>query len=147
MCTHSQKSILCFLEEKYKRFFKCWRRRDRKIFDYVTNKINKNNLKQRIRYRFPKHETIDHLENVFVFDSETHNDQEFAEAYAAGLYDVNRLRDKWNTDIAPDERVIEKKKLSFLIIIMETLSRSCLNIIQKFTKVMRKLILMKTVMR
>ena len=54
-------------------------------FRYIKNKINENNLKQRIRYRFPKHETIDQLENVFVFDLETHNDQEFAVAYAAGL--------------------------------------------------------------
>ena len=39
-----------------------------KTFKYVRNKINENNLKQRIRYRFPKHETIDQLKNVFVFD-------------------------------------------------------------------------------
>ena len=65
-----------------------------KNFKYVKNKINENNLKKRIRYRFPKHEPIDQLENVFVFDLETHIDQEFAEPYAAGLYDVNRLRDK-----------------------------------------------------
>ena len=50
-------------------------------FKYVKNERNENNLKQRIRYRFPKHETIDQLENVFVFDLETHNDQEFDEAY------------------------------------------------------------------
>ena len=49
-------------------------------FKYVKNKINEDNLGQRIRYRFPKHETIDQLENVFVFDLETYNDQEFAEA-------------------------------------------------------------------
>ena len=39
-----------------------------KTFKYVRNKINENNLKQRIRYRFSKHETIDQLKNVFVFD-------------------------------------------------------------------------------
>ena len=44
-------------------------------FKYVKNKINKNNLGRRIRYRFPKHETIDQLENVFIFDLETHNDE------------------------------------------------------------------------
>ena len=64
-----------------------------KNFKYIKNKINEDNLKQRIRYRFPKYEKIDQLENVFVFDLETQNDQEFAETYAAGLYDVNRLRD------------------------------------------------------
>ena len=78
----------------------------------MLKKINENNLKQRIRYRFPKHETIDQLKNVFVFDLETHNDQEFAEAYAAGLYNVNRLRDKWDRDLAPDEIIIEKENVT-----------------------------------
>ena len=82
-----------------------------KNFKYIKNKINENNLKQRIRYRFPKYEPIDQLENVFVFDLETHNDQEFAEAYAAGLYDVNRLHDKWDRDLTPDELVMERKNV------------------------------------
>ena len=77
-------------------------------FRYVKNQINENNLKQRILYRFPKHETIDQLENVFVFDLETHNDQEFGEAYAAGLYDVNRLRDRWHRDLTSNEIIIER---------------------------------------
>ena len=81
-------------------------------FKYIKNKINENNLKQRIRYRFPKHETIDQLENVLVFDLETHNDEELAEAYAAGLYDVNRLHDKWDRDLTPDELVIERKNVT-----------------------------------
>ena len=83
-----------------------------KNFNYVKNKRNENNLKQRIRYRFPKHETIDQLENVFVFDLETHNDQEFAEAYAAGLYDVNRLRDRWHRDLTTDELIIERENVT-----------------------------------
>ena len=83
-----------------------------KNFKYVKNKINEDNLKQRICYRFPKHETIDQLKNVFVFDLETHNDQEFAEAYAAGLYDVNRLKDKWDRDLTPDELILERKNVT-----------------------------------
>ena len=83
-----------------------------KNFKYVKNKRNENNLKQRIVYRFPKHETIDQLKNVFVFDLETHNDQEFAEAYAAGLYIINRLRDKWDRDLALDEIIIEKENVT-----------------------------------
>ena len=83
-----------------------------KNFKHIKNKVNENNLKQRIRYRFPKHETIDQFEKVFVFDLETHNDQEFAEAYAAGLYDVNRLQDKWVKDLTSDELVIERKNVS-----------------------------------
>ena len=63
-------------------------------FKYVKNKINKDNRGQRIRYRFLKHATIDQFENVFVFSLETYNDQESAEAYAAGFNDVNRLQDR-----------------------------------------------------
>ena len=58
-------------------------------------------LNQKIRYRFPKHETKDQLENVLVFGLETNKDQEFAEACAAGLYDVNRLREMWNKGLTP----------------------------------------------
>ena len=83
-----------------------------KNFKYVKNKINEGNLKQRIRYRFPKHEPIDQLENVFVFDLETHNDQEFAETYATGLYDVNRLRDCWHRDLTSHELVKERKNVT-----------------------------------
>ena len=81
-------------------------------FEYVKNKINENNLKQRIRYRFPKHEPIDQLENVFVFDLETHNDREFAETYAAGLYDVSHLRNKWDRDLTSDELPIERENVT-----------------------------------
>ena len=83
-----------------------------KNFKYNKSKINENYLTQRIRYRFPKHEPIDQLENVFVFDLETHNDQEFAETYAAGLYDVNRLRDKWNRDLTSNELIIERENVT-----------------------------------
>ena len=91
-------------------------------FKNIKNLINENILKQRIRYRFPKLETKDQLENVFVFDLATHNGQEVADAYAAGLYDENRLRDPWNRDLTPDEKKIEKKMLPFLMDLMETLS-------------------------
>ena len=81
-------------------------------FKHVKNIVNENNLKQRIRYRFPKHGIIDQLEIVFVFDLETHNDQDFAETYAAGLYDVNRLRDKWDRDSTSDELAIEREEVT-----------------------------------
>jgi len=68
-------------------------------FKFVKNKINESNLGQRIRYRIPKQESIDQLENVFIFDLETYKYQEVAEAYAAGLYDVNCLRDRWDDGI------------------------------------------------
>ena len=83
-----------------------------KKFKYVKNIVNENNLKQRIRYRFLKLEPKDQLEKVFVFDVETHNDQEFAEAYAAGLFDVSRLRDRWHRDLTTDELIIERENLT-----------------------------------
>ena len=49
---------------------------------------------------------------MFVFDLETHNDQEFAEAYAAGLYDVNRLKDCWHRDLNSNELVIDRKNVN-----------------------------------
>ena len=73
-------------------------------FKYFKNKRNEKILHQRLRYRFPKHEAIDQLENVFVFHLETYNDQEFPDAYAAGLYDVNRLKGKWGRNLTPHKK-------------------------------------------
>ena len=70
-----------------------------KKFNYVKKRISKDNSSQRICFRLPKHATIDHSENVSVFDLETYNFQDFAEAYAAGFYDVNRFRDRWGRDL------------------------------------------------
>ena len=75
-------------------------------------KINENNSKQRIRYKSRKQETIDQLENVFVFNLETHNDQGFAAAYAAGLYEVTRLRDWWDRDITVQEIETKRKNVT-----------------------------------
>ena len=69
---------------------------------------NKDNFSQRIGYKFPKHETIDQLENVFVFDLQAFNVENFAESYAAVLFDVSRLQDRWDRDLTPDEIVTEK---------------------------------------
>ena len=49
---------------------------------------------------------------MFVFDLETHNDQEIAEAYAAGLYDVNRFRDKRDRGFTSDELETEREKFT-----------------------------------
>ena len=118
-----------------------------KNFKYVKNTINENSLEQRILYRFPKHETIAQLENVFVFDLETHNDHEFAEAYAGRLYDVYRLPDRWNRDLTPNEIMIEKEILTFFMLLMETPSSACLNIFQIIMMEMKGRILIKTEMR
>ena len=61
-------------------------------FKYVKNKLKEDNSGHSISCRFPKHETIDQLENEFVFSLEVYNDQELAEVYTAGLYNVNRLQ-------------------------------------------------------
>ena len=49
---------------------------------------------------------------MFVFHLETYNDQEFAEAFASGLYDVNRLRDRCDRDSTSDELVIERENVT-----------------------------------
>ena len=42
---------------------------------------------------------------------ETCNDQENAEAYAAGLYDVNRLQDRWDRDLTVQEIETERENV------------------------------------
>ena len=54
----------------------------------------------------------DQLENVFVFDLETHNEQEFPEACAAGWYYVKRLRDKWERDLTTNELEAKREKVT-----------------------------------
>ena len=44
-------------------------------FENNKNRTSKDNSSQRLRYRFPKHETKDQLENLFVFDLETYIDE------------------------------------------------------------------------
>ena len=80
-----------------------------RIFKYLKNKVNENSLSQRTRHRFPRHEAIDQLGNVFINDLETKNDQVFAETYAAGLYDVNYLQDRWDKDLTVQETETEEK--------------------------------------
>ena len=102
-----------------------------KNFKFVKNNINENNLKQRIRYGFPKYETMDQLENAFVFDLEKCNNQDFAQAHAAGLYDENRLQDKWHRDLSPDEIVTEKDN----VIVFNASNGNCaMNMLKYFSE-------------
>ena len=71
---------------------------------------------------FPGQETIDQVENVFVFDWETYNDRVLAVAHAAGLHDVNGPQDSWDRDLTLDERVTQNTVLSFLMVPLEILS-------------------------
>ena len=77
--------------------------------------MNKDRLGQRIRYRFPEDETIDQLENVFITDLEIYNNQDFAEVYAAGLFDVTRLRGRWDRELLDQETETEREKFLFLM--------------------------------
>ena len=112
ICVHIHKKHYCVVWKKIEKIFFNEAEKIDKNFEYVKNIMNESNLKQRIRYRFPKHETIDQLENLFVFDLETLNYQEVAEAYAAGLHDVYRLRDRCNIGLTSEESVIERKKVT-----------------------------------
>ena len=113
ICVYIHKNRYCVIRKKNRRdaLLNGVEEFDRN-FKYGKNRINENNSKQRIRYRFPRHQIIGQLGNVFVFDLETYNDQEFAEAHAAGLCDVNPLRDKWNRDFTCKEIDIERKNIT-----------------------------------
>ena len=65
---------------------------------------------------------------MLVFDLETYNDQKFTESYAAGLYDGNRSRDKWDRDLGPDEKVTEKGN----VIAFDTSNGNCVMDMLKF---------------
>ena len=52
------------------------------------------------------------MENVLIFDLETYNDQELAEAYVAGLYDVNCLRYEWDRDLTVQEIETERENVN-----------------------------------
>ena len=49
---------------------------------------------------------------MFVIDLESYNDQELADSYAAGLYNVNRLRDKWYRDLTVQEMETERENVT-----------------------------------
>ena len=46
---------------------------------------------------------------MLLFDLKSNIDQEVAEAYAGGLYDVYRLRDRCGRDLTPQEIQTERK--------------------------------------
>ena len=89
---------MCHLETKWKNVLLNGVEKIEINFNYIKNKVNEDNLSQRNQNRNPKSETLDQLENVFVFNLELYSDQEFAEAYAVSFCDVNRLRDGSDRD-------------------------------------------------
>ena len=64
---------------------------------------------------------------VLLLDLKTYDDQEFAEAYAAASYDVNRLRDSFDRDLPPEEIEIERK----YVLVFD---KSCGNLVMNMLK-------------
>ena len=48
---------------------------------------------------------------MFIIDSETYNDREYAKTYAARLYYVNCLGDKWDRDLTCKEIEVERENV------------------------------------
>ena len=70
---------------------------------------------------------------MFLIDSETYNDQEFAEAYAAGFFNLNRSRDKWIRKLTQEELRTEKENVIAVnkpygnpnVIVLKYISENC----------------------
>ena len=79
ICVHIHKNHYCVIwKKKRKDYLLNGVDEIDRTFKHARKNKNENNLKRRIPYEIPKHETINQLENVFVFDLETHNGREFA---------------------------------------------------------------------
>ena len=80
-------------------------------FEYEPNHITDNILKQVQEYKFPLSNEKDCLCAVFSFDLETVNVpyQEFCEAYGAGCYHLDRLKECYNGDLSKEELEIERQ--------------------------------------
>ena len=80
-------------------------------FEYEPNHITDNILKQKQEYKFPISNEKDCLFAVFSFDLETVNVpyQEFCEAYGAGCYHLDRLKECYNGDLTKEELEIERQ--------------------------------------
>ena len=80
-------------------------------FKYEPNQISDNILKQVQEYKFPISNDKNCLFAVFSFDLETVNVeyQEYCEAYAAGCYHLDRLKECYNGDLFEDDLENERK--------------------------------------
>ena len=81
-------------------------------FDYESNYITGNILKQVQEYKFPTSTEKDCLFLVSSFHLETVNVpyQEYCEAYAAGCYHLDRLKECYNGDLSEEELKIERER-------------------------------------
>ena len=110
MFIHSPKLLLCYLEKSRKASLLIEVGDKGAIFKNVKKKINEDVLTQRFYYRFPDQGVVDQLENVFVFDIETYNQNENAETYEASFYEENCLREMWKRELTPDEKKRYRKR-------------------------------------
>ena len=80
-------------------------------FEYEHKHFTDNILKQVVDYKFLSSNEKDCLFAVFSFDLETVNVpyQEFCEAYAAGCYHLDRLKECYNGDLDEKELEIERQ--------------------------------------
>ena len=82
-----------------------------KKFEYHSNHITDNILKQVVEYKFPISDAKDCLFAVFSFDLENVNVpyQEFCETYAAGGYHLDRSKECYNGDLTEEELEIKRQ--------------------------------------
>ena len=91
------------------------RKKNRSIFPEY-NKISDTILKQVEEYKFPISNDKNCVYAVFAFDVETCNVENNlnCEAYAAGVYHLNRLYECFNGDLTENELRIERENVHVL---------------------------------
>ena len=109
-CLYIHKNHFCVIWKTTKTTFKDAIEELENIFDYEPNPFSDNVLKQVVKYKFPLCNEKDCLFAVFSFDLETVNvpNQDFCEAYAAGCFHLNRLKECFNGDLTEEELKIER---------------------------------------
>ena len=69
-----------------------------KSLKFVGKTVNTENISNFFNSQFPKTEE-DQSKNVFNFEIETYNKRQCANPYGVGLYEVQRLQEKWGRDL------------------------------------------------
>ena len=115
----TERRICLFIHKNH--FFVIWKRKKTNFtdaikelennFEYQPNHITDNILKQVVEYKFPISNENDCLFAVLSFDLDTVKVpyQEFCEAYAAGCYHLDRLKECYNGDLTQEELEIERQ--------------------------------------
>ena len=111
ICLFIHKNHFCVFWKTVKTNFTDAIKELEKKFEYQPNHVTDNILKQVVEYIFPISNEKDCLFAVFSFDLETVNMpyQEFCEAYAAGCYHLDRLKECYSGDLTEEELKIERQ--------------------------------------